>query len=247
MTTASIEVAHTPSALRREGISTVGETMLAYGPVLAANQVRASRRGLPQSPVSPAEVTLLEAFNELELKPQLQAEVGPYDADFLFEEEQLCVEVDGRQHLAARVADRTRDEYFRRRDIRTLRLSASEVRRDPFACAERVLEELKSRPATTPPIANETHDPAGADDELATLADVIAETHRYWPTRTDEPNRRGPKHPRKSEDEPLSRPITRPQLRMLIENLHGLLSHRAAVGDRDIVRAAVRYWLQREP
>lgn len=98
--------------------------VVAYRDILRANSERASRRGA-DSPLSHAETRLLQHLYELGLKPELQAELGPYDADLFFRDAGLCVEIDGAHHDRDR--DRFRDGYLAARGITTLRVPARDV------------------------------------------------------------------------------------------------------------------------
>lgn len=88
--------------------------------------------------LSRSEIDLLSAMLLLGLKPELQAQVGRYRADFLFRREHVVVEVDGRkwhdwEH------DRQRDRYMRLdHDLIVKRYPASRVWADPLACARDV-------------------------------------------------------------------------------------------------------------
>jgi very-short-patch-repair endonuclease len=137
-------------------MASLGETLVPHLAVLAANWDRAARRGLEESPLSAAEVTLLGALLDEDLEPECQAEVGPYDADFLFRDQGLCVEVDGAQHRQAVEKDRRRDAYLTEEGIRTLRLRASEVFGDPYACVESIRRELeRPRPVSHASVEDE--------------------------------------------------------------------------------------------
>jgi very-short-patch-repair endonuclease len=120
----------------------VGETLVSYLLILSANWARAQRRGIEESPVSPAEVALLEALLAEDLEPECQGEVGPYDADFLFRDEGLCIEVDGKQHLDVAKRDLRRDDHLRLCGIKTLRFRAQDVFADASACVEVIRDAL---------------------------------------------------------------------------------------------------------
>lgn len=101
--------------------------------VAAWNIVRCERRGIETSDHSPAEVDLLRALRFYEVEPELQFEIGPYDADFYFSEVRLVVEVDSKQWHSERGAqDKRRDEYMRSLGFRIWRVRAADIYRDPL-------------------------------------------------------------------------------------------------------------------
>jgi very-short-patch-repair endonuclease len=135
----SDEYARTDVEEFQDGFSAVRETMGALLPTMVANWRREERRRITESPVSNAEIRLLEALHRVGLRPEQQVPIGPYDMDFYFPDEKVCVEVDGKQHLEPeqRERDQRRDEYLREHGIATLRISASAIYRD-------VLMEVKT-------------------------------------------------------------------------------------------------------
>lgn len=105
-----------------------------------ANAERAERRQRA-SYVSEAEIDLLAAFLYYGEHPELQYPVGPYDADFYFPRYKTAVEVDGRDfHDLLR--DRRRDRYFADAGIRTIRVPARCVWKDPLKAASRAAQEM---------------------------------------------------------------------------------------------------------
>jgi len=73
-----------------------------------------------------------------------QHPIGPYVLDFFCAEASLAVEVDGLGHGAdgQPTLDARRDTWLAEMGVRTLRVSASEVLRDPAAVARMVLEDV---------------------------------------------------------------------------------------------------------
>jgi very-short-patch-repair endonuclease len=82
------------------------------------------------------------------VKFRRQHPVGPYVLDFFCEAAGLCVEIDGWSHGERVAEDRRRDERLRALRIRTLRIVAADVLRDPDQIAEWVREEALGH--TTP-------------------------------------------------------------------------------------------------
>lgn len=123
-------------------MSRVHHTLDAYLRTLAANLSRADTPGRESAVTSFAEVQLMEAFVAMGLTPEQQTPVGPYFADFLFPRERLCIEVDGRE-FHVREKDLRRDRFFRERGIRTLRIPATDVFEDSYACVESVEKALQ--------------------------------------------------------------------------------------------------------
>jgi len=62
---------------------------------------------------------------------------GPYVLDFYRSRDRLCIEIDGQQHDAAH--DARRDAFLVDADIRTIRIPAVDVLRDPETAAEYIL------------------------------------------------------------------------------------------------------------
>jgi very-short-patch-repair endonuclease len=62
---------------------------------------------------------------------------GPYILDFYRPRDRLCIEIDGQQHNF--VADARRDAFLAKHDVRTVRIPAADVLRDPEAAAEHIL------------------------------------------------------------------------------------------------------------
>ena len=60
----------------------------------------------------------------------------PYILDFYCPAAKLCVEVDGSQHDFTVAADQHRDRWLAGQGIRVIRVSATEVLRDPDAVAD---------------------------------------------------------------------------------------------------------------
>jgi very-short-patch-repair endonuclease len=111
----------------------------------AAVEESAKRRRRPRQHVSPAEVALLSELLDRELRPKQQAPVGPYDLDFYFPIERLCVEVDGAAaHEHRHRSDERRDQYLAKRGIATLRLPARLVFWCPAECAVLIALALAS-------------------------------------------------------------------------------------------------------
>ena len=66
-----------------------------------------------------------------------QHALGPYILDFYRPRDRLCIEIDSQQHDAAH--DARRDAYLADTGIRTLRIPATAVLRDPDAVADFIL------------------------------------------------------------------------------------------------------------
>jgi len=192
-------------------MASIGEILVAYLTVLAANNDRAARRNLEESPISPAEVTLLEALLHADLEPECQAEIGPYDADFLFRDGALCVEVDGIQHREAVEKDNRRDAYLRELGIRTLRFRGREALADPYACVDRIRYELERRwPVCDEPL----------EDETPTLGEMLELTDAVLEGRTCAPGSGGPRFRRvlkvAADAAALSGPIDRSAFKVMV-------------------------------
>lgn len=85
------------------------------------------------------------------MKFSMQAEVGPYRADFLItlkgadgKEKHLVVEADGHEfHERTKeqaAKDRSRDRWMTTHNYEVLRFTGSEIWANPFACAQQVLD-----------------------------------------------------------------------------------------------------------
>lgn len=118
----------------------VGTTVGAYLTTLAANVRRAEARGidLDDRQLSPVEIRLADAFTRIGLEPEQQHPIGQYNADFYFPDVKLCVEVDGHWHVDRRPQDTARDRALNGKGIRTFRIPASFIKRDPGKCAQAV-------------------------------------------------------------------------------------------------------------
>ena len=77
-----------------------------------------------------------------------QHPIGPYIADFFCSASKLVIEVDGGVHREEdrQLRDAWRDEYLRERGCRVMRITDSEVLKDPDAAAERVKAEARLPP-----------------------------------------------------------------------------------------------------
>jgi ATP-dependent DNA helicase RecQ len=73
-----------------------------------------------------------------------QHPVGPFILDFYCARASLAVEVDGLQHDSTTEQDARRDTQLQELGIRTLRIPASDVLRDPDAAAEHILGRLEA-------------------------------------------------------------------------------------------------------
>jgi very-short-patch-repair endonuclease len=134
----------TPGELHREP-TTIGATMEAWFGTLLGAMEQAERHEREEVGFSIAEVQLAEALMHRKVYFEQQYRVGPYDLDFYFPDDRLCVEVDGSQHLQQQAHDRRRDAYLRERGISTLRITAKATLSRPDACVDLILEELKAK------------------------------------------------------------------------------------------------------
>jgi len=64
-----------------------------------------------------------------------QHPLGPYVLDFYIPAARLAVEVDGRSHDLSVKSDARRDEFLAKAGVRVLRIAASDVLKNPEACA----------------------------------------------------------------------------------------------------------------
>jgi very-short-patch-repair endonuclease len=73
-----------------------------------------------------------------------QAPIDGYVLDFVCKTEKVVVEVDGSQHNepTGLARDRTRDDHFRAKGYRIVRLWNADINRDPDAAADTVLAVL---------------------------------------------------------------------------------------------------------
>lgn len=124
----------------------IGPTVIAYMSTLVANLERSMRTGykLEEGHLSPAEITLMEAFMRIGLDPAQQHPIGAYHADFYFADVRLVVEVDGKQHADRRELDQRRDSTLAKKGIATLRIPARDVFADPDGCARAVRDRIDS-------------------------------------------------------------------------------------------------------
>ena len=66
-----------------------------------------------------------------------QHAVGAFILDFYRVPDRLCIEIDGQQHDPA--YDARRDAWLAERGVRTIRIAAADVLRDPAAVADFIL------------------------------------------------------------------------------------------------------------
>jgi very-short-patch-repair endonuclease len=124
----------------QEPVGPMGPTVVAYLQTLVANIERSLHTGheLEDGHLSPAEIKLMEAFTRIGLEPRQQHPIGAYAADFYFDDVQIVVEVDGKQHADRWQQDRRRDLALAKKGIRTFRIPAALVFRDADGCAAAV-------------------------------------------------------------------------------------------------------------
>ena len=79
---------------------------------------------------------------QLGVRFRRQVVLGAFVVDFFAPSARLIVEVDGGSHRARRELDRLRDEGFTQRGLRTLRIDADLVERDPAAAIALVRDAL---------------------------------------------------------------------------------------------------------
>ena len=75
------------------------------------------------------------------LKIRRQHPLGPYILDFYCDAAKLAIEIDGEAHRDRQAADARRDGWLRSQGIRTLRIPAADVLRDPRATIEFIQRE----------------------------------------------------------------------------------------------------------
>lgn len=78
------------------------------------------------------------------LRFRRQHVVGPYVADFYCAEHKLVVELDGMSHDERIEYDERRNEYMRARGLRVVRITNSDLMRDPPEAAEYILRRARS-------------------------------------------------------------------------------------------------------
>lgn len=111
--------------------------------VARANLDRTRRRHLSEpSPISEPEIVLLAALRFYGEHPLLQHPVGPYDLDFLIADYQAAIEVDGCDFHDP-ISDARRDRrVLETAGIRTYRVPARDVFKDPLWCVRVVCKDI---------------------------------------------------------------------------------------------------------
>ncbi len=73
--------------------------------------------------------------------------IGNYIVDFFYLRAKLVIEVDGSQHYSAEalVADRKRDRYMKKRGLRVLRFTDTDVLKNIEGVVERIIENIDSQ------------------------------------------------------------------------------------------------------
>lgn len=110
---------------RRAGAGALASALEQYSPV-----------GLTRSELEERFLTLCAA--EGLPRPVVNVRVGPYEVDFLWREERLIAETDGRRHHGTRRAferDRTRDAHLSASGYRVMRFSYRQVAYEPAVVA----------------------------------------------------------------------------------------------------------------
>jgi very-short-patch-repair endonuclease len=74
-----------------------------------------------------------------------QHPIGRFVADFASVEHRLVVELDGGQHAEQTEQDARRTAYLEKRGYKVIRFWNNEVRENPEAVLEKILDALKSR------------------------------------------------------------------------------------------------------
>ncbi len=100
------------------------------------------------------EIVLWRELRKLDVRFRKQVPADPYVLDFYCAKARLVIEVDGEAHdRGDRPArDARRDEWLAAKDIRTLRISATDVLRNLDGVMQHILTELGARgcaPSTT--------------------------------------------------------------------------------------------------
>jgi very-short-patch-repair endonuclease len=102
---------------------------------------------------SPLELAFLQLCQRHHLpEPEANARVGPYRVDFLWREQLLVVETDGRRYhrgLIATEDDRERDRYLRKIGYEVLRFTYEQVTESPRVVATEVRAALNRSHSTT--------------------------------------------------------------------------------------------------
>ena len=86
------------------------------------------------------------------LKFRRQHPAGPYVLDFYCEEARLCIEVDGTVHDFGDVpvADAHRDRWLAGAGIRTVRIAATDVLKNPDGVLQFIVHHCRARPLHHP-------------------------------------------------------------------------------------------------
>jgi very-short-patch-repair endonuclease len=85
------------------------------------------------------------------LKFRRQQAVGPFVADYFYEEAKLVVELDGLSHMGLEDRDRARDAYFRLRGLEVVRVSNDELLKKREEVAGIILEaSARRKPSPRP-------------------------------------------------------------------------------------------------
>lgn len=101
------------------------------------------KRSEVKVPESPIETKLATWFQEYQLFPQLQYEIGPYRADIVLLDKKIVVECDGREFHTIpeqRERDRVRDMYMRERKWIVERFTGSEIYRTPWLIVQKIMD-----------------------------------------------------------------------------------------------------------
>lgn len=92
---------------------------------------------------SPIESKLLYWFNQYQLYPEIQHEIGKYRADFFFPDLKLVVEADGKEYHTSPEqveSDKERDGYMENLGYKILRFSGGKIYNEPWNVVKKVLE-----------------------------------------------------------------------------------------------------------
>lgn len=109
-------------------------------------------RGFRKAP-TPSEARLWELVRggRLGVRFRRQQPIGSFVVDFFCPRHRLIVEVDGAVHAGQAERDRERQQLLEACGYRVLRLTATEVERDPSAAREAVRAVLEERLEPSPP------------------------------------------------------------------------------------------------
>ncbi len=124
-------------------MGTLGTSIQGFAKTLVATMERAHASG-HDAEVSPAEARLATALIDAGVEDfQQEHKIGPFFADFYFDDVRLVVEVDGHEYHQDTEKDQRRTDYLIEHGVaEVLRLRALQVFTQPTACVDEIVQRI---------------------------------------------------------------------------------------------------------